>query len=78
MENPVVWFEILGKDGEALKKFYGDVFNWEIKSDTSRFHASEDEMVIHTEDSIGGELVLRRLWVRWQHSISRLRISKSI
>ena len=33
MSNPVVWFEILGKDGEKLKKFYGDTFDWEINSD---------------------------------------------
>lgn len=33
MENPGIWFDIGGKDGESLKKFYGDVFKWEINSD---------------------------------------------
>jgi predicted enzyme related to lactoylglutathione lyase len=28
--NPVTWFEILGKDGAALQKFYGDLFGWKI------------------------------------------------
>lgn len=32
MSNPVVWFEILGKDGEGLKKFYGEIFEWKIDS----------------------------------------------
>lgn len=30
MANPVVHFEVIGKDGEALQKFYGDVFDWKI------------------------------------------------
>jgi predicted enzyme related to lactoylglutathione lyase len=28
--NPVTWFEILGKDGAALQKFYADLFGWNI------------------------------------------------
>jgi predicted enzyme related to lactoylglutathione lyase len=28
--NPVAWFEILGKDGARLQKFYGDLFGWKI------------------------------------------------
>lgn len=31
MANPVIWFEILGKDGAALRRFYGDVFGWEYE-----------------------------------------------
>jgi predicted enzyme related to lactoylglutathione lyase len=33
MGNPVVHFEILGKDGEKLKKYYSDMFGWAISSD---------------------------------------------
>ncbi len=29
MSRPVAWFEILGKDGKALREFYGDVFGWQ-------------------------------------------------
>jgi uncharacterized protein len=29
MPNPVVHFEVLGKDAEALSRFYGDTFAWE-------------------------------------------------
>ena len=30
MANPVVWFEVVGKDGKALRKFYRDLFGWRI------------------------------------------------
>jgi uncharacterized protein len=31
MPNPVVHFEVLGKDAAALTSFYGDAFGWDIK-----------------------------------------------
>lgn len=30
MPNPVVHFEVLGKDAAALQSFYGRVFDWEL------------------------------------------------
>lgn len=30
MPNPVVHFEIIGKDGAKLQRFYGQVFGWSI------------------------------------------------
>ena len=30
MQNPVLWFEVVGKDGGKLQKFYKDVFGWQI------------------------------------------------
>lgn len=30
MANPVAWFEVVGKDGARLRKFYGDLFGWKI------------------------------------------------
>ncbi len=30
MPNPVVHFEVNGRDGEALRKFYADAFDWKI------------------------------------------------
>jgi predicted enzyme related to lactoylglutathione lyase len=32
MPNPVVHFEVLGKDADALSRFYGDTFDWEMQS----------------------------------------------
>ena len=33
MGAPVEWFDIMGKDGEQLKKFYSSLFGWKINSD---------------------------------------------
>jgi predicted enzyme related to lactoylglutathione lyase len=30
MKNPVTWFEIIGKDGSTLHKFYSEVFGWKL------------------------------------------------
>ena len=30
MGNPVVHFEILGDDGDALGRFYGELFGWRV------------------------------------------------
>lgn len=28
MTHPVMWFEVLGADGNRLRSFYGDLFGW--------------------------------------------------
>ncbi len=33
MGNPVVHFEVLGKDGEQLQAFYAGLFDWKINAD---------------------------------------------
>jgi predicted enzyme related to lactoylglutathione lyase len=33
MGQPVVHFEVIGKDGAALRSFYSDLFGWEIDAD---------------------------------------------
>jgi predicted enzyme related to lactoylglutathione lyase len=33
MANPVVHFEIIGKDGDKTKQFFADLFGWSINSD---------------------------------------------
>ncbi len=33
MGQPVVHFEVIGKDGDALRSFYGDLFGWQIDAD---------------------------------------------
>lgn len=32
MDNPIVHFEINGTDGQALEKFYSEVFGWNVQS----------------------------------------------
>jgi uncharacterized protein len=33
MGQPVVHFEIIGKDGDKLKSYYSELFGWDIDSD---------------------------------------------
>jgi uncharacterized protein len=30
MPDPVIFFEVLGKDGGALRQFYSDLFGWSV------------------------------------------------
>jgi predicted enzyme related to lactoylglutathione lyase len=29
--HPVVWFEVLGQDGDKLQRYYADLFGWNIE-----------------------------------------------
>ncbi|MGI8944810.1 MAG: VOC family protein [Thermoleophilaceae bacterium] len=33
MGQPVVHFEVIGRDGEALQRYYASLFGWEIDAD---------------------------------------------
>lgn len=33
MGQPVVHFEIVGRDGDKLKSYYAEMFDWEVKDD---------------------------------------------
>jgi predicted enzyme related to lactoylglutathione lyase len=33
MGQPVVHFEVIGKDGEKLRSYYSELFGWEINAD---------------------------------------------
>ena len=34
MAHPVMWFEVLGQDGEKLRKFYSGLFDWKFTNDS--------------------------------------------
>jgi len=51
LPQPVVWFEVVGKDGPALQRFYGKLFNWQI-SDAG--DGSGYGLVQGAEKGIGG------------------------
>jgi predicted enzyme related to lactoylglutathione lyase len=50
MANPVVHFEVLGKDGAGLQKFYGNLFGWKIDANNPMNYG----MVAPGEGGIGG------------------------
>jgi hypothetical protein len=35
MGQPVVHFEVIGKDGERLRSYYSELFGWEIDADNA-------------------------------------------
>lgn len=35
MAHPVMWFEVLGKDGSRLQQFYGGLFGWTFEQSTA-------------------------------------------
>ena len=32
-ENPIIHFEVVGRDGPALQRFYSDLFGWKLNTD---------------------------------------------
>jgi predicted enzyme related to lactoylglutathione lyase len=53
MGQPVVHFEIMGKDGEALKRYYGELFGWEIDSNNPMNYGIIDREKTLGDDGIG-------------------------
>jgi predicted enzyme related to lactoylglutathione lyase len=33
MANPVIWFQVMGQDGQRLRRFYGELFGWKMQVD---------------------------------------------
>ncbi|HEY7017249.1 MAG TPA: VOC family protein [Gaiellaceae bacterium] len=53
MGQPVVHFEVVGKDGEQLQKFYADLFEWKINGDNPMNYGIVDGKD-NGEQGIGG------------------------
>ena len=43
MGQPVVHFEVIGKDGEQLQRFYADLFSWRIDADNPLKYGSVED-----------------------------------
>ena len=56
MGQPVIHFEIIGKDAEKLRSYYSDLFGWEINSDNPMNYGvvSRDGNVSADGAGIGG------------------------
>jgi uncharacterized protein len=50
MANPVVHFEVIGKDGKALQSYYSELFGWEIDASNPMSYGS----VVAQGSGIGG------------------------
>jgi len=50
--DPVIWFEVLGKDAGKLRGFYGELFNW--KFDMAPSAEMDYGMTTKEDTGIGG------------------------
>jgi predicted enzyme related to lactoylglutathione lyase len=57
MGQPVVHFEVVGKDGENLQRFYGELFEWKVDADNPMSYGMvtrEDNTTADGSLGIGG------------------------
>ena len=50
MGNPVTWFEVVGRDGAALQRFYSDAFGWQLQDPANMGYG----MLMEPDEGIGG------------------------
>ena len=50
MGQPVVHFEVIGKDGEKLQKYFSDLFGWEIQADNPMSYG-----IVGREDNLNAD-----------------------
>jgi len=53
MGQPVVHFEIMGRDGDALMRYYGELFGWEANADNPMRYGAIDREANTSADGIG-------------------------
>jgi uncharacterized protein len=53
MGRPVVHFEIMGRDGAALRSFYGDLFDWKVNHDERLAYGLVDRADNLTSEGVG-------------------------
>ncbi|MEO8289399.1 MAG: VOC family protein [Gaiellaceae bacterium] len=54
MGNPVIHFEVVGKDGAKLQSFYGDLFDWKMKTDNPMNYGIVDNGGEGINGGVGG------------------------
>src|SRR5699024_2695055 len=53
MGNPVVHFEVIGRDAEALHGYYSELFGWDIDADNPMSYGIVDRKSNLNDDGIG-------------------------
>ena len=53
MGQPVVHFEVIGKDGEKLQRFYGELCDWEIDAENPMHYGIVDREKNLNADGVG-------------------------
>jgi predicted enzyme related to lactoylglutathione lyase len=42
MANKIIWYEVIGKDGNKLRKFYSDMFGWKYREEPGMDYGMTD------------------------------------
>jgi len=64
MAHPVMWFEIRGADGDALRHFYGSLFDWSFDVDNpARYGLVHTGSTSGIPGGIGSQFPGARPWV---------------
>jgi uncharacterized protein len=53
MGQPVVHFEVIGKDGAKLRSYYSELFDWEMNADNPMNYGTVDREANLSSDGIG-------------------------
>ena len=53
MGQPVVHFEVIGQDGDKLRRYYSELFGWEIKADNEMNYGIVDREGNLSPEGIG-------------------------
>ena len=53
MGQPVVHFEVVGRDAEALQRYYAELFGWQINADNPMRYGLVDREGNTTADGVG-------------------------
>lgn len=53
MGQPVVHFEIIGKDGEKLRSYYSELFGWEIDASNPMKYGTIQRETVTSNEGIG-------------------------
>jgi predicted enzyme related to lactoylglutathione lyase len=53
MGQPVVHFEVVGKDGEKLQRYYGELFDWDVNANNEMKYGLVDREANSNAEGIG-------------------------
>ena len=53
MGQPVVHFEVVGKDGEKLQSYYADLFDWDVNAENEMKYGLVDREANSNAEGIG-------------------------
>ena len=53
MGQPVVHFEVVGKDGEKLQSYYADLFDWNVNADNEMKYGLVDREANSNAEGLG-------------------------